>query len=110
MLYAEIEPENNILEILSMHFKNRLKNEFWIIKDKKREIISIYNKKKIFIYKCSQFDILDVNDSDNEEQIEKLWKLFYKTIGIEARRNDQCRRNFMPKKYWKNILEVSDEI
>jgi len=110
VLYAEIEPENNILEILSMHFKNRLKNEFWIIKDKKREIISIYNKKKIFIYKCSQFDILDVNDSDNEEQIEKLWKLFYKTIGIEARRNDQCRRNFMPKKYWKNILEVSDEI
>lgn len=110
MLYAEIEPENNILSILSTHFKNRLKNEYWIIKDKKREIISIYNKKNFYILDCKQFDILNVIDSDNELEIEDLWKLFYKTIGISIRKNDKCRMSFMPKKYWKNILEVSDEI
>ena len=37
------------------------------------------------------------------------WKDFYKTIGIKERKNDRCRMNFMPKKYWKYILEMSDE-
>ena len=33
ILYAEISPTNNVLELLSIHFKKRLKNEYWIIKD-----------------------------------------------------------------------------
>ena len=44
-LYAEIEPVNNILFLISNHFKNRLKNEYWIIKDNKHNLISIYDKK-----------------------------------------------------------------
>ena len=88
----------------------KLNQKYWIIKDKKREIISIYNKKDFYILDCKQFDILNVIDSDNELEIEDLWKLFYKTIGISMRKNDKCRMNFMPKKYWKNIVEVSDEI
>ena len=37
-----------------------------------------------------------------------MWKTFYNTIGIEERKNNRCRMNFMPKKYWKYILEVGD--
>ena len=51
-----------------------------------------------------------LNLSEEEKEMESLWKVFYKTIGIDARRNDRCRRNFMPKKYWKYILEVEDEL
>ena len=50
--------------------------------------------------------ILDIKT----DEIEDLWKSFYNTIGIKERKNDRCRMNFMPKKYWKYILEVSDEI
>ena len=42
-LYAEISPDNNILELLSKHFQKRLKNELWIIKDTNRNILSIYD-------------------------------------------------------------------
>ena len=42
--------------------------------------------------------------------IEELWKDFYKIIGINERKNDRCRMNFMPKKYWKYMIEMSDEI
>ena len=106
VLYSTIEPENDILLMLSNHFKNRLRNEFWIIKDNKRNIISIYNKKDFYIISSNDFDIkLDLKDDYYEE----MWKSFYKTIGIKERKNDRCRINFMPKKYWKYILEVSDE-
>ena len=39
VLYAEISPTNNCLLILSEHFKKRLSNEYWLIKDTKRNII-----------------------------------------------------------------------
>jgi len=48
-LYAEIEPVNNILFLISNHFKIRLKNEYWIIKDNKHNLISIYDEEK-FLY------------------------------------------------------------
>lgn len=108
LLYAEINLENNILELLSLHFKNRLKNEYWIIKDMNRNIFSCYNKKEFFIVNEDNFKLIELNLSDNEEQIQELWKEFYNTIGIKERKNERCRKNFMSKKYWQYILEVED--
>ena len=110
LLYAEIEPINNILEIVSNHFKNRLKYEYWIIKDIKHNLISIYNKKDYFIIDSNDFLLLDNNICDNEKKYENLWKDFYKTISITERKNEKCRMNFMPKRYWKYITEMRDKI
>ena len=106
VLYAVIEPNNNVLELVSRHFKDRLKNEYWIIKDNKRNIISLYDKKDFYIVSSDNFKLYTNNFSDNELDIENLWKNFYKTIGIKARKNDACRMNFMPKRYWKYIIEM----
>ena len=108
VLYATIEPTNNVLQILSNHFKKRLKNEYWIIEDKKRYIISLYDKNDYIIINSDNFK-LNNTLSDKELNIEFLWKNFYKTIGIESRKNERCRMNFMPKKYWKNIIEMEEE-
>ncbi len=105
---AYIEPENDILFLLSKHFKDRLKNEYWIIKDVKRGIYSVYNKNDFFIVSENDFNLLDKKNSEAEKNIQKLWKSFYKTIGIKERKNDRCRMNFMPKKYWKYITEMSE--
>lgn len=110
VLYAEIEPVNDILFLISNHFANRLNNEFWIIKDVKRSILSIYDNKKFVIVRDDEFVISTTNVSDKEEMFQELWKVFYKTIGIKERKNDRCRMNFMPKRYWKYILEVREEL
>jgi len=85
VLYSEIEPENNIIFILSNHFKNRLKNEYWIIKDNKRNILSVYNKKNYDIFYDTDFNI-----NIKEDYYEDLWKTFYNTVGIKERKNDRC--------------------
>jgi len=108
VLYAEIEPVNNILYFLTIHFMKRLKNEYFIIKDVGRGILSIYDKNKFVIVREDEFLIATDSSSEEEEKIEELWKLFYNTIGISARKNDRCRMNFMPKRYWKHMLEVRD--
>lgn len=107
-LYAEIEPVNNIIELVSWHFTKRLKNEYWIIKDKKRNLLSIYDKKTLKIVLGDNFILNDLKDTSDE--FADLWKVFYKTIGITERKNDRCRMNFMPKRYWKYMIEMEDEL
>ncbi len=110
VLYAEMAPTNNILFLVSKHFQNRLKNEYWMIKDVNRKLISIYDKKNFFIVLEEELKDTMEEESESEKMVENLWINFYKTIGIKERKNDRCRMNFMPKKYWKYITEVREEI
>lgn len=110
VLYAEIEPVNDILYFISHHFEKRLNQEYWIIKDVKRGILSIYDKKKYFLISENDFKLSTLELSQKEDEMEQLWKIFYQTIGIETRKNERCRRNFMPKKYWKYMIEMEQEL
>lgn len=109
VLYAEIEPVNDILFFLSCHFAKRLKNDYWVIKDVRRNIFSVFNKKDFAILSSDEFEINTDRISENEEFIQNLWKNFYETVGIKERKNDKRRINLMPKRYWKYIIEVSDK-
>lgn len=107
-LYAEIAPDNNVLALISKHFKERLKNENWLIKDTKRNLISVYHNQKNVIMKSENIKFVDFNIEEQELEFQKLWMTFFQTIAIKERKNLRCQMNFMPKKYWKYIIEMSD--
>ncbi len=107
-LYAEISPDTNILELLSNHFQNRLKKELWIIKDTKRNLLSIYDLKKYHIIQSDNIKILELENENQDNTYENLWCTFFKTISIKERENKKCQMSFMPKKYWHNIIEMED--
>lgn len=106
VLYAEIAPVNDVLELLSRHFAKSLANEYWIIKDMNRNMYSIYDTKKYYIVSGKNINLKDIEIKKEEIEIENLWLTFFKTIGIKARKNRRCQMNFMPKKYWKYIIEM----
>ena len=109
ILYGEISPINNVLPLLVNHFKERLSNELWIIKDTKRNTLAIYDRNEVYIVDANDVKIKINNYSNNEKQIQDLWKTFYKTVAIKERKNELCRMNFIPKRYWKYIIEMGDE-
>ena len=106
--YAEITPTNNILILLSRHFTLRFYNENFIIKDKKRNLYAVYLEKKNKFLKESDIKQLNIILSNDELQFEDLWKAFFNKISIKERKNLRCQMNNMPKKYWKDILEMED--
>ena len=108
VLYAEIAPDSDVLELLSRHFAKRLANEYWLIKDVNRNMYSIYDTKKYYIISGKNINLKDIEIKKEEKEVENLWLTFFKTIGIEARENRRCQMNFMPKKYWKYIIEMED--
>lgn len=103
LYYAQIHPDNNILEPLSHHFMNRLPTQNFIIHDKIRNICLLYNGKEYQIIDGVNIKIPDI--SEEEKKYQELWKLFFKTIAISERKNPRCQMQYMPKKYWKDLIE-----
>ena len=106
--YAEMSPTNNIIWLLPNHFRERLKNESWIIKDTAREIYALYDTKKVIFLKKDDICKLDLHYDVEELLFEDLWKTFFKTIAIKERENKKCQMNHLPKKFWKNMIEMED--
>ena len=104
ILYSSIHPTHNILENLGHHFINRLSNENFIIHDKNRNIALFYNTKEYKIINNFSFDI--TNLSQEEKDYQNLWKAFFKTISIKERKNPKVQMEFMPKKYWQDLIEM----
>ena len=104
-LYSSIEPDNDILELLGDHFKNRFSSEYFIIHDISREKALIYNGisyELIFIDKETYEKLNDHND-----EYANLWKAYFKSTTIDERKNLRLQCRMMPKRYWKHILETS---
>lgn len=107
-LVGFIEPKNFVLPFIKEHFCTRLANENFLIFDRTHKAALIYNNGNAEICDLSSLELPPI--SEEEEQFQALWKQFYKTIAIEARKNEKCRMGHMPKRYWKNMLEVKDEL
>ena len=103
ILYAQIEPDHNIIALLAPHFQARLRNENFIIHDSKREIGVFYNKKEWIVKDIEKLDPSLVKES--EEIYEELWKTYFKSISIERKTNPKLQKRNMPMRYWKYLTE-----
>ncbi|MDD7792666.1 TIGR03915 family putative DNA repair protein [Clostridium sp. 'White wine YQ'] len=109
-LYSPIEPDNNILELLSSHFKDRFSTENFIIHDIKRGIALRYISDK------NEIDFIEMNPDeykflkDYKDEFEDLWKTYFKYTTILERQNTSIQKAKMPKRYWKYITEVKNNI
>lgn len=104
VLYAEIEPDNDVLELIAGHFRDRFRNDPFIIRDLKRSKAIVAYGGHWYI---SGFTDDDVPEQSSEEQeYRNLWKNYFDNIAIKERKNPRCQRNFMPLRYWKHLTEV----
>lgn len=103
--YCEFSPTYNQLALLAEHFKNRLSDQLWVIHDIKRNLALFYNKESWYINEF--YGVENYELSDNELLYRSLWKEFHKKVAITERINPKLQRSFMPKKYWKYLIEMS---
>lgn len=104
LFYASIHPDNNILENLGQHFIRRLPTQNFIIHDKIRNIVFLYNTKEYQIIDSYSLNIPNI--SEEERKYQELWTAFFKTIAIKERSNSRLQMQYMPKKYWEDLVEL----
>lgn len=101
--YAKIQPDHNIISFISPHFKERFADQNWIIHDTKRKLASLYNTRKMLL---TYMDLANIPELHKDEvKFQDLWRNYYKHIAIKSRYNPKLQKQFIPKRYWKNLTE-----
>lgn len=111
-----VKPDFNVLPIITAHFKARYQDQMWLIYDEQRKFGIYYDLDKIHqvemnaqaidtqlaIGHSQQFSIeLD----DDEVLYDQLWKDYFRSVNIEARRNMKLYIQYVPKRYWRYMNE-----
>lgn len=102
--YCQFGPTYNQVPLLAEHFSERMHNQVWVIHDINRNIAVFYDTHQWYINEFYGLDEIDL--SDDEILYQSLWKTFHKKIAIQERINPRLQRSFMPKKYWKHLIEM----
>ncbi len=103
VFYAPFEPDYNIISLIAPHFSQRLSDQDWIIHDRKRKIAAIYNKDEWLITEMENPD--KIIYTEEEAFYQELWQGFYNSIAIKDRKNPRLQSQYMPKRYWKYLVE-----
>jgi len=73
--------------------------------DKKREEAVIFSasEKKWFLIDLEKN--FEPELSSKEKDVQALWLAFFSAVSIKNRSNPKTQQQFMPKKYWKHLIE-----
>jgi len=108
--YAAVEPDFNVLPLLIRHFKNRYTDQKWIIYDIKRRYGIHYD---LHDTQYMTLDFSEVNKptdvvtvfTQDEQVYQQLWKSYFTSVNIVARKNTKLHLRHIPKRYWRHLTE-----
>ncbi|MDB2462935.1 TIGR03915 family putative DNA repair protein [Algibacter sp.] len=109
--FANIDPDFNVLPLISKHFKSRYADQKWVIYDLKRRYGLFYDLNTVEIINLNFSDEFDPTKtspdifSDEEFEFQKLWQDYFKSTNIESRKNMKLHIRHVPKRYWKYLSE-----
>ncbi|MGN0805502.1 MAG: TIGR03915 family putative DNA repair protein [Candidatus Coproplasma sp.] len=102
VLYAPYSPDNDITDMLAVHFAERLGGRKFVIHDVKRKIAALYDGDEIVMTRVEDAEIYL---SEYEKYFEDLWKQYYKSVNILSRPHEKQMKGYMPVRYWKFLPE-----
>jgi len=106
ILYSKYSPEYDISWVLGKYFEQRLSGSCFIIHDLKRDIM-LFNKNKEQII-IQNGNNLIIGCDDYENNIQKLFKTYFKHASIKERENYKLQRSMFPLKLRKYSLEFDE--
>jgi len=108
LLYARIEPRNNIMFQLMEHFSDRFPSENFIIHDAGRSIYAVHIKGKawFFVEQDLVMELIGATEVSREEELFAMYfTAFCKSIAIQARTNFKLQRQMLPLRFRPNMTE-----
>lgn len=103
---ATIEPDFNVLPMIVPHFTDRYADQRWLIYDVKRGYGMYYDLHTVSEVEISTTEQSDAIELDaDEDQFASLWKDYFRSTNIKARRNMKLHLRHVPRRYWRLLTE-----
>lgn len=111
-----VKPDFNVLPIISRHFQERYQDQAWLIYDEQRKYGIYYDLTQVHQIQM-QAETIDpqicighsqafsIELDDEEMHYDQLWKDYFQSVNIQARRNMKLHIQYVPKRYWRYMNE-----
>jgi len=114
--FANIEPDFDVLPLISKHFRSRYADQQWLIYDAKRSYGIFYDLEKVEIISLDLQEIYTNSIhkkgvfADGEYSYQELWNNYFKSTNIKSRINKKLHTQHVPKRYWKYLSEKKEAV
>ena len=116
LYYCLIQPDFDVLPLISNHFEKRYADQRWLIYDSRRKYGLYYNLEKV--EEISMHFNENANDAksmmsitdEKEELYQRLWQQYFSSVNIAARKNLKLHVQHMPKRYWRWLTEKKGSV
>lgn len=108
IFFAEMEPEHDVLVLVMPHFCDRFGQQPFILHDRTRGLAGVWDMREWAIVSSQTMSL--PAQAEHEDTYQAMWRMFYHTIAIEQRINPALRRQHMPKKFWRYMVEMRPEL
>jgi len=111
LYYATVEPDYNVLPLVSEHFEKRYADQRWMIYDMRRNYGIYYDLHSVETVEVDFKHVLSDRRNaegilnEREKEYERLWQNYFKSVNIASRKNPKLHRQHMPLRYWKYLTE-----
>jgi len=111
--FSVISPDFNVLPLVLKHFENRYADQRWFIFDTRRNYGIYYDLEKAEFIDFVANELLSSNlvspdaFGNGECLYQTLWKDYFQSTNITARKNTKLHVQHVPKRYWKYLVEKS---
>ncbi|WP_288383532.1 DUF4130 domain-containing protein, partial [uncultured Acinetobacter sp.] len=102
--------------LIQRHFKARYQDQEWLIYDEKRHYGIYYDLNTIHQVELNASTIdknidngfsqnFDLELDEQEMLYDQLWKDYFNSVNIQARKNIKLHIQYVPKRYWRYMNE-----
>lgn len=104
---ARFEPNANVVPLVMGHFTARFNTQAFVIHDPGHRIAGFWDGTSTHFAQVDGDGWGYGDDLGDDRVYQELWKRFYDSVAIDERYNPDLRRQFVPKRFWKNLSELS---
>lgn len=111
LFFAIIEPDFDVLPLIAGFFRKRYADQPWLIWDNKRKYGLLYDKITVTPVQLSPEEKTALANGvtltldERDEHFQHLWKQYFQSTNIEARKNLKLHLRHVPRRYWKYLTE-----
>lgn len=112
ILFANIEPDFDVLPLMSKHFRYRYADQKWLIYDVKRKYGIYYDLDHVEMVSLNLKDIHHNKavKSDAFASDQTLWNDYFKSTNVASCINPKLHTQHMPKRNWKYLREQKEAV
>lgn len=109
--YAVIEPDFDVLPLITRHFEKRYPAQTWLIYDTRRHYGMYYDQTKTEAITFAEKDHLQLRQcssailEEKETTYQEAWQTYFSSTNIPERKNMKLHLQHVPRRYWKYLTE-----